>query len=184
MNGQEQSGRKDKRDVMINVLCIGQYNGEGKFTAAQWIWFIEWCKTECNAIIVYSRMRYDMICARLSLHCNIVELEMPDKEMDVHAYKIMVTDDILWEYIREQDYNIDIADDISHLFFFDGGRNIASLEIVDYENYILFEESVKPVDRFLSEREMLLENIRLCNKGKADVDDLLRGESWKPLGCA
>lgn len=45
------------------------------------------------------------------------------------------------------------------------------------------------IDTFLEDksnlllnREMLEENIRLCYKGKADIDEALQEECWKPLG--
>ena len=49
---------------MVRVLCIGQYNEEGKFVKRQWENFIEWCKIECNKIVIYSHMTYDIIRAK------------------------------------------------------------------------------------------------------------------------
>lgn len=103
---------------------------------------MEWCKTECNKIIVYSKMPYITICNRFPLYCKIRELETPDEEQNVHAYEIDAGNIEFWNYIKEFNYNIDV-DDISHIFFFCEKRHIASLEIVDYENYVLIEEPVK-----------------------------------------
>ena len=167
---------------MISVLCIGQYEKEGRFTTIQWEYFLEWCKTECNRLIVYSRMHYDVICTSFPLWCNIQELESPDVALDIHAYEINVADTVFWTYIKDYDYNIDNKNDISHIFFFSEKRYIASLETVDYENYVLIKEPVSHKGTLLPEKELLSENIQFCNEGKSDIDGLLQGESWKPLG--
>lgn len=169
---------------MINVLYIGQYKENGKFTTIQWKYFMEWCKTECNKIIVYSTMPYNIICTKFSLYCNIIELEKPDEGMDIYAYEISVTDVVFWDYIREYNYNIDVEEDISHIYFFYEKRYIASLEIVDYENYVLIETPVNQEDKFFLMKDLILENIRFCIAGKSDIDDLVQEENWKPLGCA
>ena len=39
-------------------------------------------------------------------------------------------------------------------------------------------------DRLLANQAMVSENIRLCFKGKADIEGLAQEESWKPLGEA
>lgn len=133
---------------MVNVLCIGKYGEAGKFNTIQWKCFIEWCKKECNRIIAYSQMSYNTIETKFPLYCNINELEKPDKILNVYAYEINVTNTIFWDYIKDYNYNIDQADDISHIYFFQKEKYIASLEIVDYENYILIEEPINPKDPF------------------------------------
>lgn len=167
---------------MVRVLYIGQYKEEGKFNTIQWRYFIEWCKTECNKIIVYSRMPYNTIRTKFPLYCNINELDMPDKLMKIYSYEINVIDVAFWDYICGYNYNIDMEDDISHLFFFYEKRNVASLEIVDYENYVLIEEPISQEDKFLSNEKLILDNIRCCSEGRSDIDDLLQEENWKPLG--
>lgn len=167
---------------MVQVLYVGQYKEGGKITTIQWRYFMEWCKTECNKIIVYSKMPYNTICTKFPLYCNINELQSPDELLDIYAFEINIFNIAFWEYIKEYNYNIDIADDISHIYFFWGNRNIASLEIVDYENYVLIEEPISHDDIFLLNRKLILENIQFCSKGKADIDDLLQGEGWKALG--
>ena len=167
---------------MVSTLYIGQYAKAGKFITSQWEYFIEWCKTECDKIIVYSQMSYGTICAKFPLFCDINELERPDETLNVHAFKLNISNVAFWEYIKEYDYDIDIEDDISYIFFFYGERNVASLEIVDYENYILIEEPISQKDKFLCNRELISENIRSCTKGKSDINDLVQGDDWKPLG--
>lgn len=167
---------------MINVLYIGQYNGTGKFNTIQWKCFMKWCKVECNKIIVYSEMPYDIIRNKFPLYCDINELRKPDERLNIYAYEINVNDIVFWDYIEEYNYNIDIEDNISHLFFLDGEKDIASLEIVDYENYILIEAPINRVDKFLLDKKSILDNIRYCMKGKSDIDDLVQEEYWKPLG--
>ncbi len=169
---------------MVSVLYIGQYKATGRFTTTQWRCFMEWCKTECNKIVIYSQMHYHTICTKFPLYCNINELERPDEVLSIYAYEINVINVGFWDYIKEYNYNIDIADDISHIFFFYGKRNVASLEIVDYENYVLIEEPISQEDKFLFKKELILENIRFCAEGKSDIDELLQEESWKPLGHA
>lgn len=122
---------------MVSVLCIGQYNREGKFTKEQWESFIEWCKIECNKIVIYSHMTYNTICSKFPVCCNISSLEKPDEALDVYAYEMNVINVVFWDYIRDYNYSIDILDDISHIFFENGEKLIASLETVDYENYLL-----------------------------------------------
>lgn len=168
---------------MIKILYIGLYNAKGKFSTVQWEYFIEWCKIECNKIIVYSHMSYDIFCTKFSSFCNVNELEKPDETLDIFAYEMEVINVAFWNYIKECNYNIDVEDDISHIYFFHGKRNIASLEIVDYENYVLIEQPVNQENIFLIQKEMILENTQFCVEGKSDIDDLVQGESWRPLGC-
>lgn len=167
---------------MVSVLCIGKYNKTGKFSEIQWKYFIKWCKLQCNRIIVYSRMTYNMISDEFPMYCNINPLAKPDESLDVYAYEIEVTDAVFWEYIKNCNYDIDIPYDISHIFFFYGSRHVASLEVVDYENYILIEEPIKQMEILMEDKAMILENIQLCSEGKADIDELSKNESWKPLG--
>ena len=167
---------------MVDVLCIGRYDKVGKFTIRQWKCFIEWCKEECNRVIVYTRMPYRMICEEFPLYCNISILEKPDIDLDVYAYKINVTNSWFWDYIENCNYDIDEANDISHIFFFYDEKHIASLEIVDYENYVLLEEDITYKDKLLENKEMVSENVQLCSKGGADIEGILQEESWSPLG--
>lgn len=169
---------------MLDVLCIGQYDTTGKFTTIQWKCFMEWCKEDCNKLIIYTRMSYHAICCEIPLYCNISILEKPDKSLDIYAYEINVENVLFWAYIADEDYGIDRANGISHLFFFNGEISIASLEIVDYENYVLIEGDAVKKDRLLANQAMVSENIRLCFKGKADIEGLAQEESWKPLGEA
>ncbi len=169
-------------EKMVSVLYIGQYTESGKFATIQWQYFMEWCKTECNKIIIYSQISYDTICYKMPLYCKINELNKPDETMEIHAYEIYIIDARFWDYIQEYNYNIDNEDDISYIFFFYEEKNIASLEVVDYENYILIEEPVSQEEIFLLNKELVLENIQCCVKGKSDIDSLLQGESWNPLG--
>ena len=167
---------------MVNVLFIGKYEEAGQFNTNQWKCFIEWCKRECNRIIVYSQMSYNIIKTKFSHYCNIYELEKPDEVLNVYAYEINVTNMMFWNYIKEYSYNINQANDISHIYFFKKEKYVASLEIVDYENYILIEEPIKQKDIFLLKEELANENYRFCLEGEADINELLQEESWKPLG--
>lgn len=169
---------------MVSVLYIGSYNKAGNFNTIQWRSFIEWCKTECNKIIVYSSMPYDIISSKFPLYCDVKELEMPDKLMKVYAYEINVIEVAFWNYICIYNYNIDIEDDISHIFFFYEKRNVASLEIVDYENYVLIDEPINQKDKFLLNEKLILDNIQYCFEGKSDIEDLVQEGKWKPLGQA
>lgn len=169
---------------MIRILYIGQYKKNGKFTGVQWGYFIEWCKVECNKLIVYSQMPYSIIKTKFPRYCNIDELEKPDKILNIFAYEINVINVLFWNYVEDYNYNINIADDISHIFFLYGKRNVASLEIVDYENYVLIEEPINSENKFLSNKKMLLENIQFCVDGKYDIDSIVQEEDWKPLGLA
>lgn len=84
--------------------------------------------------------------------------------------------------IEDFNFNIDIIDNISYIFFFSSEKNIASLQIVDFENYLLIEEPIAHQEKLLLNEMLIQENIRLCINGKADVDELLQEESWEPLG--
>lgn len=167
---------------MVDVLCIGQYKEAGKFVSAQWSWFMEWCKRECDKVIIYSQMSYDIICTKFLSYCDIKELGKPDKLLNVHAYEIHVENIAFWDYIKNYNYTIDLADDISYIFFFYGEMPIASLEVVDFENYIIIEKPIRQTDGVCLKEGVILENIRLCKKGKSDIDSLLQEENWKPLG--
>ena len=169
-------------DSMVRVLCIGQYNGEGKFTKEQWKYFIEWCEIECNKIVIYSQMTYSTICSKFPLCCNVSALEKPDVTLDVYAYEINVTSIMFWDYIKDYNYNIDIMDNISHMFFFNSEKYIASLEIVDYENYLFIEEPITHEGKLSLNKTLIQENIQFCFKGKEDIDELLQEENWEPLG--
>lgn len=167
---------------MVSVLCIGQYNREGKFVKRQWESFIEWCKVECNKIVVYSHMTYDIIRVKFLLYCNICLLKKPDETLDVYAYEIEIINNIFWDYIKNYNYNIDCTDDISHIYFFCDKKYIASLEIVDYENHLVIEELATYKKKLLLDKKLVQENIESCFKEKADIDAILQGENWKPLG--
>ena len=167
---------------MVRVLCIGQYNEEGKFVKRQWENFIEWCKIECNKIVIYSHMTYDIIRAKFLSYCNILLLKKPDELLNVYAYEIKVTNIAFWDYIKEYNYNIDSANDISHIYFFYNDKYIASLEIVDYENYLVIEEFAAHKKKLLLNKKLVQENIDFCFKKNADIDALLQEERWKPLG--
>ena len=167
---------------MIDVLCIGKYNGIGRFISNQWKIFLEWCKTECNKVVIYSRMSYDTICFKFPSGCNINVLDKPDEVLDVWAYEINVNDDLFWSYLQSYNYSIDIMDDISHIYFFNSEKYIASLEVVDYENYIFIEEYPNQECKLLLNTNMVWENIQLCYEGKTDIEEFLQGEDWKPLG--
>lgn len=171
-----------ENDNMISVLYIGQYNREGKFTEEQWKCFIEWCEIECNKVIIYSQMNYSTICFKFPSYCDISVLEKPDETLDVYAYEINVINVLFWNYIKDYNYNIDIMDNISHIFFFNDEKYIASLEIVDYENYLFIEEPIVHEEKLLLSKKLIQENIQFCFKGKGDIDELLQEESWKPLG--
>ncbi|MBO5352321.1 MAG: hypothetical protein J6A77_03385 [Lachnospiraceae bacterium] len=111
--------------------------------------------------------------------CSIKFLDKPDRTLDVNSYEISVIHSSFWDDIKSYNYNIDSCNDISHMYFFHDEFYVASLEIVDYKNYVLFEETFNQQNTFL-DKEMELENAVLCFKGKEDISDLL--EEWKPLG--
>lgn len=177
------SGANGGDRKVVEVLCIGQYDREGKFTTIQWKSFMEWCKTECNRVVVYTRMPYRIICKEFPLYCDIGILEKPDRELDVYVFKIDITNILFWNYIANFNYDIDRANDISYIFFFSAEKYIASLEIVDCDNYVLLEEDVTQKGKLLENNTMVSENIQLCFHGKADIDELSQEESWKPLGA-
>ena len=166
----------------MKVLYIGQYNESGKFFTVQWQYFIEWCKAECTKVIVCSHMAYNVFCTKFSLYCNVEVIKKLDEALNVFAYEIKVFDIRFWNYIKEYNYNIDFEDDISHMYFFNESKNIASLEIVDYENYIFIESPVIQENIFTGHEEMIKENIQYCINGKSDIDDQASGEGWEPLG--
>ena len=166
---------------MVRVLYIGQYNREGKFTKEQWKCFIKWCEIECNRIVIYSQMTYSTIYSKFPSCCNISVIEKLDETLEVYAYEINVIDVVFWEYIKDYNYDIDI-DDISHMFFFNSEKYIASLEIVDYENYICIEVPIAQEEKLLINKMLIQENIQFCFKGRTDIDELLQEENWKPLG--
>lgn len=166
----------------MKILYVGQYNKKGKFFTIQWKYFIEWCKAECNKIIVYSHIPYHIFHTKFAFYCSIDTLEKPDETLNVYAYEIKVADIKFWNYIQEYNYNIDVEDDISHMYFFNDSRNIASLEIVDCENYIFIESPVKQANILLLQKKMIKENIQFCINGKLDIDELACGEGWEPLG--
>lgn len=107
---------------MVEVLCIGQYDIAGKFTTFQWKCFIEWCKAECNKVVIYAQIPYHTICKEFPSCCDICIVEKPDKALDVYAYKIDVTNTLFWDYIANNNYNIDGLNNISHIFFFDSEK--------------------------------------------------------------
>lgn len=169
-------------ESMIRVLCIGLYNREGKFIKEQWECFIKWCRMECNKIIIYSSMSYNTVRSKFLSYCNISVLEKPDELLDVYAYEINIINSSFWNYIKDFNFNIGIIDNISYIFFFNSKKYIASLQIVDYENYLLIEEPIAHKEKLLLNDMLIQENIQLCIKGKADIDELLQEESWQPLG--
>lgn len=128
-------------------------------------------------------MTYEIVNLKFPLYCNISVLEKPDETLDVKAYKIDVTDVTFWLYIKNFNFNINLADDISHIFFFSSKKCIAALEIVDYQNYVLIEDAIPVDDKLVLTKKLALENIQLCTEGKYDIDDIVQDEEWEILGC-
>lgn len=109
-------------------------------------------------------------------------MKKPDEALDVYAYEINDINIVFWNYIREYNYSIDFLDDISHIFLKNGEKYIASLETVDYENYLIIEEPIAHEGKLLLNQILIQENVQNCYNGREDIDELLQGESWKPLG--
>ena len=94
---------------MVRVLCIGLYNGEGKFIKEQWKCFIKWCRIECNKIVIYSPMTYNTVRSKFLSYCNISVLKKPDESLDVYTYEINIIDSEFWNYIEDFNFNESIV---------------------------------------------------------------------------
>lgn len=167
----------------MKVLYISQYNSDGRFMKPQWKNFIEWCIKECNSMIIYSSMNYETICSKFPMFCKVIELESPDKEIEIFAYEIEIKSNDYWSYIENYDYGINSSDNISHMYFKSGNMHIAYLEIEDCDNYVMLEDDIINTDCILPTNDLILENIQACMKGKYDIEDLLQDEKWRPLGA-
>lgn len=167
---------------MVDILWIGQYNEEGRFTQKQWNDFLKWCERICDEILIYTRITYDAIHWRFPRYCDIRIQEKPDELSDIQSYQIDIKDVRFWEYIDTLNFDIDIADEISHLFFFKHKQHIASLEIGDDQNYVLFEDSIPVDERLTLPKKLALENVQLCINGKYDIDDLVQSEELEIIG--
>ncbi len=66
------------------------------------------------------------------MYCDINVLKKIDEILNIYAYEINIIDNAFWNYIEHYNFNIDVIDSIS----FNSKKNVASLQMVDYENYI------------------------------------------------
>ena len=82
-----------------------------------------------------------------------------------------------WDIVRDYNFNIDSLDSVSYMFFEKDGVNIAELELVDYENYLIIEKEIGISDlhNYIHDTS---NNALLCQKGYQDINFLIEGE-WK-----
>ena len=169
---------------MINIICIGEYDCLGRFNTKQWQEVLNGLSHICNNIIIYTKQNVSNIQKQFKRYSDIQELQGPDSSMKVNAYRINITNKMIWDLILNANFSIDSKDSISHLYFFNDERCVASLEIEDYENYILLELSSKELDMISQYLYSLQENQSICSRHKDDIDMLVDGATWIAMGIS
>lgn len=163
---------------MINIIYIGKYDCLGRFNSKQWEEVLNGLSNICNGIIIYTKQNVCSIEKKFKRYSDISELQRPDSGMKVNAYRINITSEMIWDLIQNADFNIDSEDSISHIYFFNGEKCVASLEIEDYENYVLLELSSEELATISQYMYSLSENETFCNMHKDDIDILVDGARW------
>lgn len=164
---------------MIKVISIGRYNSCGKFVSNNWYEVLTWLKVNCDSLIIYCHIEYEIIYKKFNHTCNINIMETPDKDMNVQSYEFNNFKSEFWNVIKEMDFCIDSKEDVSHLFFMYKEQLLCMLEVTDFENYMLIYYINNNINY-----SGIISNCRhnkyLCNVNRYDIDDMADGEEWKP----
>lgn len=169
---------------MVNVVCIGKYNTAGKFDDVQWFEILTGLSGICDCIIIYTESGYDAIKSTFGKYCEVQKLGKPDSVMQIEAFRLIIKEKGAWEVISECNFCIDSADAISHMYFYTGNKYIGSLEVEDYENYILLELCPSDLKKIEEQMSCLSQNEEICTYHKEDVTTLAGDDKWKALGRA
>lgn len=111
-------------------------------------------------------------------YCEVSEIEKPDDLLDIYAYRLTNIKPNFWSLIEKYNYNIDYPKAISHMYFLCNDILLATLEITDYENYVLIEE--KSGLEIEMNNVQIQNNYDICYKNKEDIDGIAQDEKWKP----
>lgn len=168
---------------MVNVVYIGKYNIIGKFDSLQWVEILTGLSNICDCIIIYTKLNYEEVKNMFDKYCKVKKLKSPDSLLKIKAYQLIIIREEAWNVIREFNFGINSIKAISHMYFFAKSAYIGSLEIEDYENYILLELYADDLKKIESQMSCLLENQEICTYHKEDVSTLVGNDEWKALGC-
>lgn len=168
---------------MVKVVCIGKYNIIGKFDSLQWVETLTGLSNICDCIIIYTKLSYEAVKDMFDKYCKVKKLKSPDSLLKIKAYKLIIMQKEAWYVIRGCNFDINSIRAISHMYFFAKNVYIGSLEIEDYENYILLELCADDLNEIESQMSCLLKNQEICIHHKEDVSALVGNDEWKALGC-
>lgn len=167
---------------MVNVVCIGKYNRAGKFDDLQWFEILTGLSGICDCIIIYTELSYEVIKSMFGKYCEVQKLRKPDLLMQTEAFRLIIKEKGVWEVISGCNFCIDSTDAISHMYFYTGDKYIGSLEVEDYENYILLELCPSDLKEIEDQMSCLSQNEEICEYHKEDVTTLAGHDKWKTLG--
>ncbi len=165
---------------MVKVICIGAYNSEGKFDSNNWYEVLNWLKVNCDSLIIYCHIEYKKLHKLINQSCDIKIINSPDENMNIKAYKIYNFKNKFWDIIKQTDFCIDSEEEISHLFFMYEEKLLCTLELTDYENYIMIYDINDKTIKYSNIISNDKYNKYICDNHKEDIDGLSDGEEWMP----
>ncbi|NLP34301.1 MAG: hypothetical protein GX359_03800 [Clostridiales bacterium] len=72
---------------MINVLYIGNYDKNGRFTDVKWNILLRWLSNNCNNIRIYTEQNMNQISKYFSKYSEIIEETSPDPYLNYNGYR-------------------------------------------------------------------------------------------------
>ena len=119
---------------MKYILWIGMYDKNGMFYSDNWKQFIGWLREKCDRIRFYAN--FPRIYAIKQFGENDIVEEYCFEDVGYYSYSILCNAKVI-NRLLSWDFNID-HENISHLFFVNQ-KEYASIEINDYDCFVVFE---------------------------------------------
>jgi len=167
---------------MVSVVYIGYYNKNGQFESDMWGAVLKWITTKCDNVQIYTQLEYSRVLNYIGNSGKIIQQEFPDRSLNYNSYKIVCQSDEFWANIKRA--NFDIDNGITHMYFFKGNVFIGELEVDDCENFVFLDISPLEESEVASIIPNISKNIKNCCIRKEQIDYLVNGEEWRPIGVS
>lgn len=163
---------------MKNILSIGSYNKEGKFTSPNWNSFISWIRKYCDRVEVYGDINPEDMKDIFEIHRILREATFQDMS-NYHSYELLC-DDKVADTLMQWNYNIDCCN-FSHLFFYINQVECAYIEINDFYNFVILSTPNHRLEELIHTLVSVEENKNVCSHYESDINDMTE-DTWKALG--
>ena len=160
---------------MNYVLWIGMYDSCGFIKSNNWKIFMKWVQDNCESINLISDLNEQSIYETFKKEniSSFCELEDGHNSVDLICNK-QVTDELMyWDYCIDQH-------NISYLFFTREKTEIASIQINDYDCFVVFDCELNVLNEIRDAIDHKL-NEDMCEKYKEDIESLIEQKQWKTL---